>query len=85
MKRIVSEGITMAKTTLKEKIRKFLQLDLNKKNYVSELDQFLIQFNQSHLEPSQSQRKEVSKAEKIAKRRDFPQKEGDKSKIWAEF
>lgn len=41
-----------------------------KKAYVSEIDDFLNQFNQSHAEKSASQQKEIAKNARIAQLRD---------------
>lgn len=51
-------------------IRKILQLDLRKKNYVSELQEFLTNFRKTHPEWSPSQLKEMAKNNKIAELRD---------------
>lgn len=55
------------------------------KNYVSELDNFLIAFDAEHPEQSASQQQEIAKHAAIAKRRDTPQTTEESSEIWADF
>lgn len=53
-------------------IQRSLQLDLRKKNYVSELDQFLADFRKKNPERSPNQANALAKSKKIARLRDIP-------------
>ena len=58
-----------------------------KRQFVSEIDDFLIQFDQSHPEKSQSQQKEIAKHARIAQLRDgvSPVKSAENKEIWKGF
>ena len=58
-----------------------------KKAYVSEIDNFLTQFDQSHPEKSPSQQKEIAKHARIAQLRDQTSaiKSVENKEIWENF
>ncbi|MES2204835.1 MAG: CBU_0585 family protein [Pseudomonadota bacterium] len=58
-----------------------------KRQFVSEIDDFLIQFDQSHPEKSQSQKKEIAKHARIAQLRDGASlvKPAEDKEIWEKF
>ncbi len=58
-----------------------------KREFVSEIDDFLTQFDQSHPEKSQSQQKEIAKHARIAQLRDSvsPVKPAEDKEIWEKF
>ncbi len=66
-------------------IKRFLQVDLQKKGYMSEIDQFLVKFNENNPDLSESQKRELHKFNRIKKLRDKPHKVPAKSQIWTEF
>lgn len=55
------------------------------KNFVSELDVFLHQFDQQHPEKSASQQAEIDKHQYIAKLRDNKEREEGESLPWSDF
>ncbi len=55
------------------------------KNYVSELDKFLQQFDKDHQQQSASQQEEIDKHDKIFAKRDNPDIEDKDDNIWAGF
>ena len=54
-------------------------------NFVSELDQFLQEFDREHTVKSASQQKEINKHSRIAKLRDQEQADKPESTLWSEF
>ena len=58
-----------------------------KRQFVSEIDEFLTQFDQSHPEKSQSQQKEMAKHARIAQLRDSAAsvKPAENKEIWKGF
>jgi hypothetical protein len=72
-------------STVKQWARRWLQLDLKKKNYLSEIDNFLQEFDRTHPKRSLSQQKELKQATRIAKLRDHTHHTANPSKIWEEF
>lgn len=59
-----------------------------KRNYVSELDQFLQSFDQDHSKKSASQQREIEKHQRIAQCRDNPTQKNSTSstkEIWEKF
>jgi hypothetical protein len=57
---------------------------IQRTGYMSEIDQFLRDFNQNRKEVPDSVQKEVQKAQKIAEKRDGVVGEND-SRIWKDF
>lgn len=56
------------------------------KNFVSELDQFLADFDTQHPEKSASQKASIKKHQRIAKLRDDPEAAKKlQDKIWGDF
>lgn len=58
---------------------------LRDRNYVSEEDLFLKKFDRVHTELTLSQRKEIEKHAKIARKRDKKETSNKQGKIWTEF
>lgn len=58
---------------------------LRDRSYVSEEDLFLKKFDRVHTELTSSQRKEIEKHAKIAKKRDKKEVSDKQDKIWSEF
>ena len=58
-----------------------------KRQFVSEIDDFLTQFDQSHSEKSLSQQKEIAKHARIAQLRDSaaPAQPVENKEIWKNF
>ncbi len=54
-------------------------------NYVSEIDQLLIKFDQEHPKLSASQQKERQKSLRVAKLRDNPQAPETTTNLWEGF
>ncbi len=54
-------------------------------NYVSEIDQFLLAFDQQHPEASFSQRKEIDKYRRIYHLRDTVSGKDEVNKLWEDF
>lgn len=61
-----------------------MQNDEINKAYISPIDLFLYNFDQTHA-PSASQIAEIEKYKKVFKLRDNPQPDGYKEKLWEEF
>lgn len=56
------------------------------KSYVSELDQFIQEFDQAHPEKSASQIADIKKADRVSQLRDYAiSPEAAEQKIWKEF
>lgn len=57
------------------------------KNYISEIDQFMQEFDKQHPGLSLSQQKEIAKAKRVAKRRDeaVSASAAAPKKIWKDF
>jgi hypothetical protein len=72
-------------SAIKQWISRWLQLDLKKKNYLSEMDSFLQEFDRTHPKRSASQQKELKQATRIARLRDRVHHTAKQSKIWEEF
>jgi len=63
-------------------LKKWLNLDF----FVSQLDQFLIQFDKTHPKKSASQRKEIEKYEQIYRLRDNPHaSQPSRETLWDKF
>ncbi|VVC76872.1 hypothetical protein AQUSIP_21990 [Aquicella siphonis] len=62
-------------------IREFLGLGY----YVSELDNFLVEFDKNHTKLSASQRKEIDKYNRIYVLRDTPHKPETQKTLWDQF
>ena len=54
-------------------------------NYVSEIDQFLQQFDQTHPEKSLSQKKEIDKYQHVYSLRDTAEPPSSKKILWEDF
>jgi hypothetical protein len=54
-------------------------------NYVSDVDQFLQQFDKTHPKLSQSQQKEVTKYQRIYQLRDAVKTDKPTNPLWDEF
>lgn len=54
------------------------------KNYVSEIDQYLEEFDRTH-PPSASQLAESNKYKIVSEKRDNPDSPQDEKKIWTQF
>lgn len=54
-------------------------------NYVSEIDQFLQDFDKKHPEPTKSQQKEQAKYRRIYKLRDTTDRPEEKKTLWEGF
>jgi len=57
----------------------------NLTHYVSEIDQFLVAFDQAHPELSSSQQQEQAKYRRIYLLRDDPSSVGPMSTLWKDF
>jgi hypothetical protein len=66
---------------LKNFFRKLFQRDL-KKNYVSDIDKFLWEFDEKHPDRSLSQQQEIKKYERVYRLRDNPKPEEEQTKLW---
>jgi hypothetical protein len=53
--------------------------------YISELDQFLIEYDKSHPKLSSSQRKEIAKYSRVYALRDHPSEPSVKEIFWENF
>lgn len=55
------------------------------RGYISPIDRFLAEYNRTHPRRSSSQLAEIIKMERVARLRDNPVCENEKSAIWQEF
>ena len=55
------------------------------RNFVSEVDQFLTEFDKSHPQLTESQKKEIAKSKRIAKLQQEKQSLEQAEKIWEKF